>query len=144
APISASTGTFSVADAPLTAGAITPPVAVEGQAFSNVAAFYFTDADPAGAASDYTATVTWGDGSSATLTSTPSADGQIVASAGGFDVQLSHTYAEELANQTFNIAVSDLGGAAAISASTSTFSVADAPLSAMATAITASEDLAFH
>lgn len=36
-----------------------------------------------------------------TLTSAPSTDGQIVAHGDGtFDVQLSHTYTEELSNQT--------------------------------------------
>ena len=74
--------------------------------------------------------VTRGDGTSATLTSTPSANGQIVAhTGGGFDVQLSYTYAEELTNQTFSVQVSDAGGASA-STSSSAFSVADAGLTA--------------
>ena len=51
--------------------------------------FHFTDANPAATASNYTAVVTRGDGTSVTLTSTPSANGQIVASAGGFDVTCS-------------------------------------------------------
>jgi len=42
---------------PLTAGALTPPVAVEGQAFSNVTVFHFTDANSLAVASDFTATV---------------------------------------------------------------------------------------
>src|SRR5207249_1950877 len=92
---SASTSTFNVADAPLTAGAFTPPSATEGAAFSNVVLFHFTDADPSGVVGDYTATITWGDGSTSTVTSAPSADGQIVASGNGFDVQGSHTYPEE-------------------------------------------------
>ena len=71
--------TAQVADAALTAGAMTPPVATEGAAFSNVAVFHFSDADPAGTASDYTAVVTLGDGNTLTLTGTPSANGQIVA-----------------------------------------------------------------
>src|SRR5207302_1593737 len=91
---SASTSTFSVADAALTAGSFTPPVSTEGAPFSNTVVFHFTDADPNGTASDYTAVVTLGDGNSVTLTSTPSANGQIVASGGGFDVKLSYTYAE--------------------------------------------------
>ena len=49
---------------------------------------------------------------------------------GGFDVQLSYTYAEELTNQTFSVQVTDAGGAAPISASTSTLNVADAALTA--------------
>ena len=63
-----------------------------------------------------------------TLTSTPSSNGQIVAnSGGGFDVQLSYTYADELSNQTFSVKVTDDGGQTT-QASTSTFSVADALL----------------
>ena len=71
ASTSASTNTFSVADAALTAGTFTPPAATVGAPFSNVTVFHFTDADPAGTASDYTAVVTLGDGSTVTLTSTP-------------------------------------------------------------------------
>ena len=130
ASASGTTSTFSVADAALTAGALTPPTAIEGQAFSNVTVFHFTDADPAGTAGDYSALVTLGDGNTVTLTSTASANGQIVVhTGGGFDVQLSHTYAEELSGQTFSVLVSDAGGATA-SATTSAFSVADAALSA--------------
>ena len=71
--------------------------------------------------------VTLGDGSTVTLTNTPSANGQIVASAGGFDVQLSYTYAEELTGQTFSVQVTDAGGSTT-GASTNSFSVADASL----------------
>ena len=45
----------------------------------------------------------------------------------GFDVQLSYTYADALSNQTFGVQVTDVGGAQT-GASTSTFSVADVPL----------------
>src|SRR6202043_453186 len=108
---------FSVADAALTAGAFTPPVATEGAAFSNTVVFHFTDADPAGTASDYVATVQTGD---ATLTSAANPlNVQIVANGGGFDVQLSYTYLEELSNQTFSVSVTDHN--AATSQSTSTF-----------------------
>src|SRR5262249_61200714 len=63
------TPTLSLHDAlPIcsTAANLTPPVATEGVAFSNVVVFHFSDADSAGTASDYTATVNTGD---ATLTS---------------------------------------------------------------------------
>ena len=60
--------TATVGDAALTAGAFSPPVATEGAAFSNTPVFHFTDADPAGTASDYTATVVLGDGNTRTLT----------------------------------------------------------------------------
>ena len=137
ATASASTNTFSVADAALHAGALTPPVATEGEPFSNATVFHFTDDDPAGTAGDYTAVVTLGDGNMVTLTSAPSAKGQIVASGTGFDVQLSYTYAEEFTNQTFGVTVYDDGDGrlitdptdASTSAST-TFSVADAPVTA--------------
>ena len=123
---SGSTSLFSVADAALTAGVFTPPVATEGAAFSGTV-FNFREADPNGTASDYTAVVVLGDGSTVTLTSTFSADGQIVAHAGGtFDVNLTHTYLEELTGKSFSVTVTD--NQSQTSASTNTFSVADAAL----------------
>lgn len=94
---------------------ITPPPPVEGQAFTNKTVFHFTDANPFATASDYTAVVTLGDGNTVTLTSTASANGQIVAHAclpyGGFDVQLSYTYAHAIASAVFAVTVTDVGGA---------------------------------
>ncbi len=108
---------------PLTAGALTPPTAFEALAFSNVTVFHFTDADPSAAASDYTAVVTLGDGNTVTLTSTPSANGQIVANpGGGFDVQLSYTYSTSFSNGVFGVQVTDAGGATT-GAATNTFTV---------------------
>ncbi len=108
---------------------IAPPVVVEGQPFSGVV-FRFTDYDPQATASDFTAVVTLGDGNTVTLDSNgvvsgpAAAGGRIVADpAGGFDVQLSYTYAKVLSNVTFAVQVTDLGGAS-VSASDSTFSVA--------------------
>src|SRR5207247_320967 len=91
ATTNASTSTFSVADAALHAGALTPPVATEGSHFTDAVVSHFTDDDPHGTPRDYSAVVVLGDGNTLNLTSTPSADGQIVASGGGFDVQVSHT-----------------------------------------------------
>jgi hypothetical protein len=126
-----SVGPFNVADATLTTNSFTPPVATEGAAFSGTV-FNFTDANPNATASDYTAVVTLGDGTSVTLTSTASANGQIVDHGDGtFDVNLSYTYAGALSSQTFSVSVQDSGGATA-SASTSSFSVADASLTATA------------
>ena len=111
---------------------MTPASLVEGQAFSGTV-FHFTDANPAATASDYTAVVTLGDGNSVTLNSSgvvsgpAGAGGQIVADAsGGFDVQLSYTYAEAFSNHTFSVSVTAVDGAST-SASTANFSVADAP-----------------
>ena len=83
-------------------------MATEGAPFSNVVVFHFTDADPNAEAGDFTVVVNRGNGTSVTLTSTPSASGQVVANAsGGFDVQLSYTYAEEVYLQTFGVTVTD-------------------------------------
>jgi hypothetical protein len=117
---------YSVADAALTAGAFTPPVATAGVPFSNVTVFHFTDADPAGTASDYTAVVVLGDGNTVTLTSTPSANGQVVANGGGFDVQLSYTYTTSLSNATFAVTATDHNASA--SASTNNFNVTGSTL----------------
>ena len=62
------------------------------------------------------------------------AGGQIVVDPnGGFDVQLSYTYAEEFSNRTFSVSVTAADGAT-VSASTGNFSVADAPLTGSSTA----------
>ncbi|MGA2620147.1 MAG: hypothetical protein ABSF26_21220 [Thermoguttaceae bacterium] len=123
-------GVVTVADALLTAGAFTPPKATEGTALSKVVLFHFTDANPKAAASDFAAVIAWGDGSSDRVTSSATAAGSIVANAaGGFDVQGSHTYAEELSGATLAVGVTDVGGSV-VSARTTTLSVADAPLKA--------------
>jgi hypothetical protein len=126
---SGSTSSFSVADATLTTNSFTPPVAAEGTPFSGTV-LNFSDANPAATAADYTAVIALGDGNTVTLTSTASANGQIVAHGDGtFDVNLSHTYAEELSSRPFSVTVTDSGGAAPVSASTN-IGVPDAALSA--------------
>jgi hypothetical protein len=103
-------GYLTVADAPLTAGQLTPPTAIAGIAFSQTQLFHFTDTDPAANLSDYSAVITWGDGNSDTVTSTASTAGQIVADPnGGFDVLGSHTYSQALSNATFSVQVIDNG-----------------------------------
>ena len=66
----------------------------------------FTHAKPAGAASDYTARINWGDGSSSTAGTVSAAAG------GGFEVKGSHTYAAA-GQYTTSVAISDVGGAKA-------------------------------
>jgi hypothetical protein len=98
-----------------------------GHAFSGTV-FHFTDGNPAATAGDYMAMVTLGDGHSVTLNSNgvvgsgpASAGGQIVAHAsGGFDVQLSYTYAKALSNQTFSVQVVAMDGASTIARTTIT------------------------
>src|SRR5262249_46012044 len=118
----ASTSGFGVADAPLTAGALTPPAAIEGAALTNVVLSHFSDANPGGTAGDFSATITWGDGATSSWA--------VVANPpGASDVLGSHPYAAELSGATFAVSVQDAGGATT-GASTSGFRVADAPLTA--------------
>ena len=119
-------GSTTVADAVLTAGAVTAPTATEGAAFTDRVLFHFTDADPNGAAGDYTATITWGDGHISIVTSTHTSDGQVVANAGdGFDVLGSHTYLEEATGLAFSVSVTDH---TATTSAGATINVADALL----------------
>jgi hypothetical protein len=98
---------IAVADAPLNLVAFTPPSAYPINVPASVNLLTFQDTDPGGTATDYTATVTWGDGTSSTLTS---ANGGIVSNAGGtFSVFAGHTYAA-LGNYTLSVTVMDVGG----------------------------------
>ncbi len=97
-----------VQDAPLTATGV-PVSATAGMAVKATVAT-FTHAKPAGAASDYAATINWGDGSS-------SAAGTVSAAAGGgFEVIGSHTYAAA-GKYTTSVAINDVGGAKATATS---------------------------
>jgi hypothetical protein len=111
-------GVGGVGDAPLTSLA-DDFVATEGVAFDGTVAS-FTDADPAGKAGDFTATIKWGDGQTSA--------GIIAANPqGGFNVAASHTYAEE-GSYAFTVKIKDVGGS--VTSATGTASVSDAPLSA--------------
>src|SRR5262249_14423937 len=100
----------------------------EGAAFSGVVAS-FTDADPSGTASDYTATITWGDGH--VSAGTIAANGQR-----GFNDSGTNTFAEE-GIFSANVQITDLGGT---SASTSfAVTVSDAALTATAKTLTSTE-----
>lgn len=92
--------TVNVSDAALT-GSANSISATRGTAFSGTVA-HFTDADPSGTTTDYTASVGWGDGSSSAAT--------VLASGGGFDVRGSHTYAAT-GTYTVHITITDAGGA---------------------------------
>jgi uncharacterized protein (TIGR03118 family) len=95
-------GSAAVADAPLTATGTTI-LAVPAIPFSGIVAS-FIDADPAGAATDYTASIDWGDGSSSS--------GAVSASGSGFTVAGAHTYAS-LGPRTVTVTIADSGGATA-------------------------------
>jgi PKD repeat protein len=132
----------TVSDAPLTAGALTPPVATEGQALINIVLFHFTDANPNGTATDFKATVTWGDGAVEDSIAN-STDVQVAASpGGGWDLRGSHTYQEEQVKLLYKVVVQDLGGAPAISSSAS-INVSDPPVSGLPVSVTAAIGSAF-
>src|SRR5947208_8294082 len=98
APASAAT----VADAPLTIAGV-PVDVVRGTPLTNQRVATFTDADPAGTLSDYSATINWGDGNTTA--------GTVVANpGGGFAVNGSHSY---IAATTYSVAITvhDVGGA---------------------------------
>jgi photosystem II stability/assembly factor-like uncharacterized protein len=96
-------GPIAVTDAPLQVGAaVTVPALAEGQTFSGVLAnFSDTDPNPTNTA-DYTATIDFGDGTTAA--------GQVVAApGGGFQVTGSHQY--PAGDYTTKVTIKDLGGA---------------------------------
>ncbi len=99
-----------VADAPLTASPVNF-TAVAGTQFTGPVAT-FTDANPNGTPSDFSATITWGDGtrSSGTVTA---------GKTGGFVVSGTHTYATTGSFKT-TVSILDVGGSAATAHGTAT------------------------
>ncbi|HVC97874.1 MAG TPA: choice-of-anchor Q domain-containing protein, partial [Pirellulales bacterium] len=125
-------GAAHIADAPLSAMP-TNILATEGAAFNGPVAT-FTDADPAGAVGDYTATIAWGDGATSTGTITQMAGG-------GFAVSGAHAYAEE-STGSISVTIRDTGGSAATV--TSTANVADATLTGSGAPIETTEGATFN
>jgi phospholipase C len=120
APTTTVSSSATVADAALTvvSGTVTP---TEGLSFTGVAAT-FTDGDPKGTLTDYTATITWGDGSSSA--------GTVQTNGTGFRVLGSHNYAEE-GSYVVSVAIQDAGSATG--SSSATIAVTDAALSPIGT-----------
>ncbi|HJT34020.1 MAG TPA: DUF4214 domain-containing protein [Pirellulales bacterium] len=117
-------------DAPLTAMAVTLS-ATEASSLTGAVAS-FTDADPNGTVSDYTATIDWGDGTSVT--------GSIAAgTSGGFDVSGTHAYAED-GTYTVSVKITDAGGATATA--TSSVTVTEPELTGASASITGQERVA--
>src|SRR5207253_2623665 len=115
--------TANVADAALAASAktVTP---TEGKSFSGVVAS-FSDADPNGTSTDYSATIKWGDGqtSAAAITAISLHDALPI---------WTNTYAEE-GGYSVTVAITDHGASATAN---STANVADAALAASAKTVT--------
>lgn len=111
--------TAKVADAPLTAGALTLSTGVEGVTPVN-ASFAFTDANTGAPSSDFSASCSWGDGS-------PASAGTIAGSGGSYTASCNHTYSEE-GSYPVTVTVNDVGGSSTSASNTAT--VNDAPLTA--------------
>ena len=110
-------GAVTVADAPLTStGLPTPPIIPAGTPFSGVVAT-FSDLDPAGTVSDYTATITWGDGVTTLGTIVPGTPGL-------FNVLGTHTF--DTGTYTVSVVIADAGGSS--TTAVSTFIITDPPL----------------
>jgi len=132
AAMASGTTSASISDAALTVIGM-PLTSVEGAGFSGTVA-RFTDADPNGAVTDYSAVITWGDQSRSP--GTVASDG-----AGGFVVTGNHTYAEE-GSYSVGVSATDIGGATA--SSTASASTGDAALSSSAAAFSAVEGASFN
>ncbi|TMM08974.1 MAG: hypothetical protein E6G00_11585 [Actinobacteria bacterium] len=104
------TFTATVADATLNASG-RDVHATAGQSFTGVVA-HFTDADPNGTASDYSAQINWGDGTTSAGTISP-------AMGGGFDVSGTQTYSSP-GQKAVQVTIQDLGGSMGYSNSTAT------------------------
>ncbi|HEV3167996.1 MAG TPA: hypothetical protein VGZ22_28600, partial [Isosphaeraceae bacterium] len=121
----------TVADLPLTAQAVPKLSIVEGTT-ATLLLGTFTDANPSSQATEYTATIHWGDGTTSS--------GSVVADPqGGFDITGSHMLDESTSSITINLA--DAGGSTATINEPVT--VTDAALSAGPIALNGFEGVRF-
>jgi ELWxxDGT repeat protein len=120
---------FTITDATLfNLGLNDPGGEVEGKSTGTFTLATFTDANTGAPAKDFTATITWGDGTTSTVSG---ASGGIVALGGGnFAVRASHTYAEE-GSYLQTVHIFDDGGASVAGSQATSIGVADAPLSGL-------------
>jgi hypothetical protein len=102
------------------AAAGTSVSATEGRAFTGQVAT-FTDADTNATAADYSALISWGDGSSSA--------GTVTGGSGSFVVSGTHTYAEEGSPQVM-VTITDVDNASNSATAQSTAGVTDAALTA--------------
>jgi hypothetical protein len=110
-------GAFELAPSTFQAAGV-PVSATAGAQFNGTVAT-FTEALPDTVASDYAATINWGDGTSTTA-------GTVSASGGGFAVSGSHTYASGGTYAT-SVKITDVQGASATATSTATVAAAHSP-----------------
>ena len=99
-----------VADAPLTSSG-TSFTTLQGRSYTGVVAS-FTDADPNGTASDYSATIDWGTGQTSTGVITPNGSG-------GFNVTGTNIYSVS-GTDAITVTISDVGGSSTVATSSAT------------------------
>jgi cyclophilin family peptidyl-prolyl cis-trans isomerase len=122
--VAKATSTSTVADAALSGQGV-PITVANGVPLSNFVVATFTDSDPSGMLSDYTATINWGDG-------TTSAGTLSAGSNGMFNVQGSHTYSM-LGNFTVSVAINDVNLAGDVPGSSTTITATASVVQAVAT-----------
>ena len=103
--VATASGTAQIADASLSASPVNVTVA-QGAAAVNVTVATFTDANTSAPASDFTATIDWGDGSTADQQAT------VTGSGGTFTVTGSHTYYDPW-HYALTVSIHDQGGGTA-------------------------------
>jgi hypothetical protein len=117
---------WSTCEQPITATGTTFN-ATEGQSFTGKVAT-FTDPNTSAVPTDYTASIDWGDGTSA---------GTVSGSGGSFTVSGTHTYVEE-GTYKVTVTITDVDTPSNTTTATSTAKVADAALTATAACATTS------
>jgi streptogramin lyase len=122
----------NVTDAPLVASGNTI-TATEGTPFTNQIVASFADTDPNGTLTDYSATINWGDGTTAPGTIVPNGSG-------GYFVEGLYNYDDE-GQYAITVTIQDSGGAT--NTVNTTANVADAALTATGTTLTPIEGNAF-
>ena len=131
--------TATVNDAALTGASGHPVAAVEGQPFQDLPVATFIDTNPLGAATDFTATIDWGDGTTSPASSPRSASAPRARS---YQVLGSHTYTNAGAFP-LGVTVTEASGANTTPLLlTATATVADAPLRSSGASIAGTEGVA--
>ncbi len=121
---------IAVNDAPLFSVGLSQTLsASEGQQTGNTLIATFQDGNAGALLSDFSATITWGDGTTSAGTI------QSGGSPGLFSVYGNHAYLEEGTYNNIQVAIRDVGGSSTTATNTS-FSVVDAPLSPVSNALT--------
>ncbi len=100
----------AVADAPLTAGPLTPPAVILQQTLNQTVLYHILDPNASLTAAAFTATVQWGDGKTNTASDGTGTVSVVADPAGGFDVIGTHTYAANIVGAAYSIEVVDSQG----------------------------------